>query len=200
MQFVYSLINFLLLAGLIIILGRKQIVAIFRTRRERINRELDTAEADVPAPVLPSLPTGEIPETEEMLVLRRSVTDAKASAAAFARRQKTEYARDCDDMRRAMLSDARTQYVSSVLSRVRELVAAEPLRSILRGKEAGMVDRVLERVQLTNGDMAYLLKSGVLYVTLSCMYPMEDALATRMEERMERILADVGGKPSFRVK
>ena len=44
MRFVYAVINLLILAGLIYLVGRKTIVKIFRSRREKITRELDEAE------------------------------------------------------------------------------------------------------------------------------------------------------------
>ena len=44
MRFVYAVINLLILAGLIYLVGRKSIVKIFRSRREKITRELDEAE------------------------------------------------------------------------------------------------------------------------------------------------------------
>ena len=44
MRFVYAVINLLILAGLIYLVGRKSIVKIFRSRREKIARELDEAE------------------------------------------------------------------------------------------------------------------------------------------------------------
>ena len=43
MRFVYAVINLLILAGLIYLVGRKTIVKIFRSRREKITRELDEA-------------------------------------------------------------------------------------------------------------------------------------------------------------
>ena len=43
MRFVYAVINLLILAGLIYLVGRKSIVKIFRSRREKIARELDEA-------------------------------------------------------------------------------------------------------------------------------------------------------------
>ena len=63
MHLLYALINVLLLAGIIWIFGRKQIVAIFRSRRERINAALDEAERALPqpeiAPEQPALPVEE---------------------------------------------------------------------------------------------------------------------------------------------
>ena len=43
MQFIYALINFLILAALIWLLGRKMIASIFKKRLDKINSELDEA-------------------------------------------------------------------------------------------------------------------------------------------------------------
>ena len=64
MHLIYVIINVLLLAGIIFLFGRKAIAGMFRTRRERINRELTEAETPfvpepLPTPILriPPLPT-----------------------------------------------------------------------------------------------------------------------------------------------
>ena len=44
MQFIYAIINFLILAALIWLLGRKMIASIFKKRLDKINSELDEAE------------------------------------------------------------------------------------------------------------------------------------------------------------
>ena len=44
MEFLYALINFLILAGLLVLFGRKPIAAMFKKRREGINAALDEAE------------------------------------------------------------------------------------------------------------------------------------------------------------
>ena len=40
-RFIFAVINFLLLFAIIYFIGRKSIAAIFDSRREKINRELD---------------------------------------------------------------------------------------------------------------------------------------------------------------
>ena len=47
---IYKIINFALLVVLLVLVGRKPVVNIFRSRRERIDRELDEAEHTRPAP------------------------------------------------------------------------------------------------------------------------------------------------------
>ena len=44
MEFIYVLINFLLLVALLLLVARKPVARIFSGRRERLNRELDEAD------------------------------------------------------------------------------------------------------------------------------------------------------------
>ena len=201
MRLIESIINFLLLSGIIVLVGRKKITAIFRTRRERICGELDEAEADVPAEAAPAAPALPAPATEETLALTRAKAAVEASEAENEKALLARYTHDCEDLRRAMLSDARNECILEAQRRAQAQMAAEPLRSQLREKEPAMVERMLARVQLTHGDMAYLaLKENVLYVTLSSAYPMPDALVSRIGDYMDGVLLAVGGKTSFRVK
>ena len=58
MHFVYVVINVLLLAGIIFLVGRKAIAGIFHGRREKIDRELTEAETPL---VLETVPPVEVP-------------------------------------------------------------------------------------------------------------------------------------------
>ena len=60
MRFVYAVINLLILAGLIYLVGRKTIVKIFRSRREKITRELDAAETPFAPEPLPEMPAPDV--------------------------------------------------------------------------------------------------------------------------------------------
>ncbi|MGN1410860.1 MAG: ATP synthase F0 subunit B, partial [Eubacteriales bacterium] len=60
MQFIYALINFLILAALLWLFGRKMIASIFQKRLDKINSELDEAEkiekTEYISPHLPDVP------------------------------------------------------------------------------------------------------------------------------------------------
>ena len=80
-HFFYACINILLLGGAIFLIGRKPIVRMFRSRRERINRELDELEAPEapPGPAEAELPAGDDSEST-------SQNGEAAEKAAFAAR------------------------------------------------------------------------------------------------------------------
>ena len=66
LHFVYSIINFLILAAILVLFGRKAVLAIFRGRRERIGRALDEAEeaqrTTAELPVIPEAFSDVVPE------------------------------------------------------------------------------------------------------------------------------------------
>lgn len=195
MEILYALINFLLLAGLIFLFGRKKIVSIFKDRREKINRELDEAEAagqnDPAPPVLPtpSLPTGE-EECAKILAARREKEEEIANSGRETRLE----------MRREMLSAVHCEAVGTLIDRASALLSSEPYRTALRAREEELTERILEKVRLTPGDRAYLRTHDVLYVTLTSAFPLAQTLVDRVREHTDRLLSEVGGKTSFWVK
>lgn len=79
MRFVYAVINLLILAGLIYLVGRKSIVKIFRSRREKITRELDEAETPFAPEPLPEMPAPD--DTALKSELAAAEKDGKAALA-----------------------------------------------------------------------------------------------------------------------
>ncbi|MDD6887631.1 MAG: F0F1 ATP synthase subunit alpha [bacterium] len=63
-----------------------------------------------------------------------------------------------------------------------------------------MVDGVLAHICISPGDRVYLAKHDVLYVTLTSAYPMAEPLVERIRCKVEQLLSEVNGKPSFWVK
>ena len=197
MHFLYALINVLLLAGIIWIFGRKQIVSIFRSRRERINAALDEAERALPELEIAPEPS---PPEEKRPDVAEAVEQIQTEAREQEYRLETQFGHACEDMRRAMLLDVRDETVRRAQDLAAERMAEEPYRSALLNHEAEMVNDILARITLSPGDMVYLAKHDVLYVTLTSAYPMAEPLVERIRERVEQMLLEVNGKPSFWVK
>ena len=198
MDFVYALINFLLLALIIFLLFGKSARRKFSERRERINAELDEAEAieaalPLSAPVT-SLPAPEPDSNEdELRELRQSAEKRKqklisASAARIAAAK-----------HEAMLL-SREKAVKALCERLAAHLAEEPQASLIRAREEEFADRILARMELTPGDMCYLLHHEVLYVTLTSAYPLADDIVERLGSRATELLDEVGGRPSYWVK
>lgn len=197
MEFVYALINFLLLVGLVFLLGRKKVTAMFRERRERINGGLDLAEAVDRMPAEP-------PEEEPLAIVEPErapeaelTGPIRAAVREHEYRLKAQYDHSCEDMRRVMLLDVRDEVVRRAQKLAAQRMTEEPYRSVLRSHEAEMVDSVLDDICLSPGDMVYLAEHDVLYVTLTASHQMDEELIDRMRERAEQMLAAVNGTVSF---
>lgn len=109
MRFVYAVINLLILAGLIYLVGRKSIVKIFRSRREKIARELDEAETPFAPEPLPEMPAPD--DTALKSELAAAEKDGKAALAEL----DAQYEADAADQRREMLFTTRAQIIEQVL-------------------------------------------------------------------------------------
>ena len=199
MHLLYALINVLLLAGIIWIFGRKQIVAIFRSRRERINAALDETERALPQPeIAPEQPA--LPVEEKRSSAAETVEAIQNETQEQEYRLESQFGQACEDMRRAMLLDVRDEMVQRAQKLAAERMAEEPFRTAFRDHEAEMVDGVLAHICISPGDRVYLAKHDVLYVTLTSAYPMAEPLVERIRSKVEQLLSEVNGKPSFWVK
>ncbi len=196
MDFLYALINFLILAAILFLLFGKSMRNKFASRRERINAELDEAEAlerGTPAPESVSAPEA-LPETDEDACAVNEIE------AAFEMKERMLYEDSETKMaaakREAMLN-SRDAAVKKLCRRLESHLASEPQASLLRKNEAHIADRILERMELTPGDMCYLMHHDVLYVTLTSAYPLADEIVEKLKARAISLLDEVGGKPSF---
>ncbi|MBO6061656.1 MAG: F0F1 ATP synthase subunit delta, partial [Clostridia bacterium] len=199
MEILYAALNFLILAALCWLLLGKKAKEIFSSRRERIDSELDEAEAiergllaelyeepeEEEEEVSPALP--DISELEE----HKQAEMAKRAAASEARREETR--------REAMIA-LRESAVKELCEKIRGLFSAEPQVSKLKDKAPVMAEKILEMIKLTPGDMCYLMHHDVLYVTLTSAYPLDEELVERIGTRTGEMLEKVGGKQSFWVR
>jgi F-type H+-transporting ATPase subunit alpha len=202
MQLIYALINFLILAVGLWIVGRKTVLRRFAERRERIGRELDEAEALEAAAVLPSSEIDE-PQPEDTLegpiadadmeILRRSISEEEQQAEELHRQE-------LEDLQREAMGNARDQAVRSLVLELGAHLTQEPQLSRIRALEPLFAERILENISITPGDMCYLMHHDVLYVTLTSAFPLPDDLVELIGKRTTALLREVGGKPSYWVK
>lgn len=197
MNIVYAIINFAILVLLIVLLGRKKIVEIFRSRKDRIDRDISFAEeAEKEILTLPEPKRADSPEALAAAKLA-GITKENEMKLAEAHSAGAEMRRE---MRREMISSVHREAVATIRENVLRMLSTEPYATALRQKEPQMVQNILEKVQLTPGDIAYLKTHDVLYVTLTSTFPLPEELVRQIEEYTDRMLAAVGGKTSFWVK
>ena len=199
MQFLYALVNFLLLGLGLWLVGRRSVLPRFARRREDIGRALDEAEA-LEAAALEQPETEKepdaLPDTPEdggREALRRKLESDKALAAEV-------HARELEELRQEAMGAARDQAVRALCLELGAHLAQEPQVSRLRALEPILARRVLEKIRITPGDMCYLMHHDVLYVTLTSAYPLADDLVDLIGDRTTALLEEVGGKPSYWVK
>ncbi len=199
LQFVYSLINFAILAAIILLLFGKSIVRIFRGRRERIDAALTEAErleqTDMPVPTLPERYSDELPDTVKAEI--EKIHQNAENSAGIMRRQTED---TIEDLRREMLLDVKERYIDRLLAHIQTMLTEEPYVSAIRAKEPEIAERIMERMEITPGDMAYLRRKDVLYVTLTSAFPLEQSLVDRIGAKATALLEAVGGKASYWVK
>ena len=197
MEIQYVIINFLILAAIIILFARKTIIGLFKNRREAILRELDEAQelekTEIPVfeePVFDSY----VPENASELNAANRKTDEKlADIYAFGERE-------CKEMRRLMIQKTRRKFFETLRTSVAEVFVREPYLSQMRAKEAEQIDKILSMIKLTPGDMSYLRRRDVLYVTLTSAYKLDEALVKKVDEATTKLLESVNGKTSLWVK
>ena len=197
MEIQYVIINFLILAGILVLFCRKMIVRLFRDRRERILRELDEAEQleklEVPVKPEPAF-TPEMKACEDALAEERAMAEEKISQI------KRFGQRECNEIHRSMIEITRKNFFQFMKSNVVEIFAEDAYRMKMQAKEESLVEEILGMMKLTPGDMSYIKKHDVLYVTLTSAYPLKPELVEKIDKATTKMLDEVGSKTSFWVK
>lgn len=194
MRFVYAVINLLILAGLIYLVGRKSIVKIFRSRREKITRELDEAETPFAPEPLPEMPAPD--DTALKSELAAAEKDGKAALAEL----DAQYEADTADQRREMLFTTRAQIIEQVLTLAEQHMRSAEYQASKLARQNEAVEQILAQIHLTPGDVSYISRKGVLYVTLTSAAVLPDETVEKVRKRAEALVAAAGGKISYWVR
>ncbi len=194
MELKYVIINFLILALILFLFGRKIVFGIFSRRLERIEKELKEAEDEenLPMPALIDYaPTVKEPEASREVLEANAMVDEKTT-------QISEFGeRECREVHREMIVDAREELFSVMKKCVAELFSASPYYEKIREIDEQVLDAILPRIKLTPGDMAYLKHKGVLYVTVTSAYPLPQELMNRIDKATTELVDAANGKTSL---
>ena len=194
MEFLYIIINFLILAAALFIFARKTVAKIFSSRMERVNRELDEI-AEAEAAELPQ-PEEFVPEeepeelSEQIAKAQRSRDDKLSQINDFERRRRNQ-------MLYKELKKTRHTMFLEMQEEVEALFKEEPYRSKIREYESDIIDSILAQIKLTPGDLSYLKHSEVLYVTLTSAFPLPQELVDKVDRATTELLDTVNGKTSL---
>ncbi len=200
----YAIINFVILAVLVLLIFGKSIVRLFSSRRQKILRDLDEAEQIEAG----ALPAGEEPVLTEEPAAQADVrtetspeiAEEKALAEDRIQLIRTYSDLECREVHRVMIEKSKKQVYQIMKEQVVRLFSEEPYRGRMRAREDFLADEILGMIRLTSGDMAYLKRSGVLYVTLMSAYPLAEDLVKKVETAATRLLETVNGKISLWVR
>ncbi len=194
MEIQYVIINFLILAAILVVFGRKTVISIFKNRYDKLNRALEEAEEILASPS-PALNDEElrIPEISDDFEVRQASAAAEAKIAQL----KSFEARECREIHRGMIEDARSELFEILKRNTTELFSKEPYLSRMRALENDIIEEILSRIKLTNGDMSYLKHSEVLYVTLTSAHPLPKELVEKIDDATTELLNTVNGKTSL---
>ena len=194
MEIQYVIINFIILAVILFLFGRKMVKSIFNTRFEKINRELDEAEeAEKTAmPVFDEYQPEESVECDaEEITLAQATVDEKIAQIEEFRNHL------CSEIHREMIEDAREELLLIMRENVIKLFSDEKYQKAIRDLDADVIDAILPQIKLTPGDMAYLKHHDVLYVTVTSAYPLDETIVKKVDEATTAMLEAVGGKTSL---
>ena len=194
MEIQYVIINFLILAVILFLVGRKTVKRLFGGRYEKINSDLDRAEKieKMPVPELqePLAQNFAVDCSEEIQKAQSVVAEKIASVEAFGEREKSE-------IHRGMIQDARKELFSVLKEHAVTLFTTEKYLNAIKELDRQVIDEILERITLTPGDMAYLKHHDVLYVTLTSAYPLPEDIVKDVDRATTQLLEAVGGKTSL---
>lgn len=194
MEIQYIIINFIILVAILFIFGRKKVKSIFGNRIEKINKDLDEAEEveGIPMPVFEEYkPSEEKSENSEEASKAQLTLDEKiANIKDFGERERRE-------IHREMIEDARKELFSIMKEHVIELFSYEKYVNEIKALDYTVIDTILEKIKLTDGDMSYLKHHDVLYVTLTSAYPLPEEIVEKVDNATKALLSQVNGKTSL---
>ena len=190
----YVIINFLILAALIFVFGRKMIASIFKTRRQRVRRELEEIEEAAKTELIcaepETLPEEDDEASPEIERAEKALEDKLSQISDYENRERHL-------LHYRMVQSARDGMYAQMKKQVAQLFSKEPLKSRAEGRNAYLVDRILGMIKLTSGDKTYMKHHGVLYVTLTSACPLPKELTELVDKATERLAQSVNGKTSL---
>ncbi len=207
MEVVYQIINFLILGALLFLLGRKMVVKIFRNRKERIQEDLEEAEAgtrraEKAQGLLAQQDKDNRARLEALQAQEEDRMDQLTASCDREVKEKAEtLARSTEEGLAGEERNAAAHILKNVddslLERTAAVLAEEPFRSRYRAREPEILEEILAKITLTPGDRSYLVQSKALYVTLKSAFPLDESLLRRAEQFTGEMVGRIGGKISF---
>ena len=194
MEIQYVIINFLILALILIIVGRKTVKRIFSSRYEKINKDLDEAQQteSLDMPVFEEFVSEDfqLDSTQEVLKTKNAINEKIEQIKDYGVREHSE-------IHRQMIQNARKELFTVMKGSVEKLFSLDKYKEQISALDGLVIDSILEKIKLTPGDMAYLKHHDVLYVTLTSAFPIDKKIVDKVDKETTRLLKEVNGKTSL---
>ena len=194
MQFVYAIINFLMLFAIVYFAGRKAIGKIFTGRQERINKDLDEVGVPLP-PAEPLEQSDKADGSAQDITLQEEISRREQELKTL----DEKFEKDSRNMRLETLLAARAALVRETIENARSQMSSEQFHTALKEQEDKITDRILGMIRLTPGDTMYLKREGKLNVQLSSSEPLKAETVSRIRGAVDALLAEKGSKAEFSV-
>ena len=194
MRFLFALINFILLGAAVWFIGGKTISGIFQSRMDRINKDLDSLSEPIPDySEIYRVPEEEKPAENLVLADELRIRESELES------MEEQYRTDAENLRLEMLLETREHLGNEIIEKARDIISSKEFKAKIQSKELDVVERMLGEIRLTPGDIMYLTKKGVLYVTVSSSAPLMEESLEKIRAAVDELLKPVNGKASFRI-
>ena len=210
MQILYSFINFAILAAALWLFGRKIVGRMVQKHKDEVDEGLRSAEEGraLASEIQQQIQAQEADYLSRQAEARAQMDQIHAQGEAQRQAIQAQAQAEADEglaldqlrYRRGMLTRVESDFLQTLAVAASRAFSREPYVSRVRAQEERIVDRILSMAELSPGDIVYLLKHDVLYVTLTSAYPLDQALVDRVSEKVNTLLDQVDGRPSLWVK
>ncbi len=210
MQLVYSFLNFAILAAVLCFAGRRTAKRLIQKHKDEVSSGLQAAQEG----------RNQAEQTQQLLAQQKQEYMQRSSEIAgriddihtreqLACRQMSDRARQqaaerlAEDHRHytdSMIGRVQKSYLAKLAGEAEKLFSQEPYVSRFRAQEPQIVDEILRHAATSPGDVVYLLKHDVLYVTVTSAFELAPELVEKLRSATDRLLEQLGGKSSFWVR
>ena len=183
-EFLYSLINFLILFGALFFLTRKMIPKIFRSRRERIREDLenaDTARADAERLHTDIEQANALAATEQAAMLSEAHTRAQEASAAAAVERGEEISalklaaeQSEEQLRAEMAARVRQKTLRRVAEQAGETLRDDRFSAARQGLTDSFIEQIKELVAAMPSDILNMNELKKLDISISSAEPLTD--------------------------
>ena len=210
MQILYSFINFAILAAALWLFARKLVGRMLQKHKDEVDEGLRAAEEGraLADQIQQELQAQEADYLTQQAQTRDQLSQVQAQGEVQRQAIVAQAQADAHDSlaldelryRRGMLTRVERNFLQKLSAAASRLFSQEPYVSRIRAHEEQIIDSILDMAELSPGDIVYLLKHDVLYVTLTSAYELDPALVEKVSNKVRALLDQVNGKPSLWVK